>query len=129
VGCGALTCCSRPATETSHNTPKQLRDGVRASSGDPSKLGESAGVMGDCLLLADCAIQTDVFTNELAGDLRPKADGCPSRSRAVHPTEPRFIAEHDAQVTAPLGGSPHESVLSRNVAFGMEWTRHGVRRL
>ena len=24
----------------------------------------------------------------------------------VHPTEPRFIGEHDAQATAPLGGSP-----------------------
>ena len=58
------------------------------------------------VLRADCAIQIDVFTNELAGDLRPDADGCPARSRAVHPAEPRFIAEHDAQATATLGGSP-----------------------
>jgi hypothetical protein len=42
------------------------------------------------VLRADCAIQIDVFTNELAGDLRPNADGCPARSRAVHPTERRF---------------------------------------
>jgi hypothetical protein len=58
------------------------------------------------VLRADCAIQIDVFTNELAGDLRPDADGCPARSRAVHPTEPRFIGEHDAQATATSGGSP-----------------------
>jgi hypothetical protein len=30
----------------------------------------------------------------------------PKRSRAVHPTEPRFIGEHDAQATATFGGSP-----------------------
>src|ERR1035438_346569 len=54
----------------------------------------------------DCAIQIDEFTNELAGDLRPDADGCPARSRAVHPTEPRFIGKHDAQATATPGGSP-----------------------
>jgi hypothetical protein len=58
------------------------------------------------VLRADCAIQIDVFANELAGDLRPDADGCPAWSRSVHPTEPRFITEHDAQATAPLGGSP-----------------------
>ena len=58
------------------------------------------------VLRADSAIQIDVFTNELAGDLRPDADGCPARSRAVHPAEPRFIGEHDAQATATPGGSP-----------------------
>src|SRR5208282_2652870 len=58
------------------------------------------------VLWADCAIQIDVFTNELAGDLRPDADGCPARSRAVHPTEPRFIGEHDAQAAATPSGSP-----------------------
>ena len=58
------------------------------------------------VLRADRAIQIDVFTNELAGDLRPDADGCPARSRAVHPTKPRFIGEHDAQATSTPGGSP-----------------------
>ena len=58
------------------------------------------------VLRADCAIQIDVFTNELGGDLRPDADGSPARSRAVHPAEARFIGEHDLQATTPPGGSP-----------------------
>jgi hypothetical protein len=58
------------------------------------------------VLRADRAIQIDVFTNELAGDLWADADGCPARSRAVHPTEARFVGEHDAQATATPGGSP-----------------------
>src|SRR5258708_40052643 len=55
---------------------------------------------------ADCAIQIDVFTNELGGDLRPDADGSPARSRAVHPAEARFIGKHDSQPTTTPGGSP-----------------------
>jgi hypothetical protein len=29
-----------------------------------------------------------------------------ARGSSVHPAEPRFITEHDAQATAPFGGSP-----------------------
>ena len=58
------------------------------------------------VLRADCAIQIDVFTNELRGDLRPDADGSPARSWAVHPAEPRFVGEHDAQAATTPGGSP-----------------------
>src|SRR5262252_5046716 len=57
------------------------------------------------ILRADSAIQVDVFANELAGDLRPRSIGSPARSRAVHPTEARFIGEHDAQAAATSGGS------------------------
>src|SRR6516164_4226190 len=86
------------------------------------------------VLRADSAIQIDVFTNELAGDLRPDADRCPARSRAVHPTEPRFIGRcasdgHAWRQPAELSSQHWEnrffkSVLSGDVAFGMEWTRH-----
>jgi len=59
------------------------------------------------VLRADCAIQIDVFTNELGGDLRPDADGSPARSLAVHPAEARFIGKHDIANRRPrLGGSP-----------------------
>jgi hypothetical protein len=58
------------------------------------------------VLWADSAIQIDVFTNELGGNLRPDADWSPARSRAVHPAETRFVGEHDAQAATPPGGSP-----------------------
>src|SRR5882724_6072041 len=51
------------------------------------------------------AIQIDIFTNELAGDLWPDTNGCPARSRAVHPAEARFVGEHDAQAATTPGGS------------------------
>ena len=58
------------------------------------------------VLWADCAVQIDVFTNQLGGNLRPDADGSPARSRAVHPTETSFVGEHDAQAATPSGGRP-----------------------
>ena len=58
------------------------------------------------VLRADCAIQINIFTNELGGNLWPDAGGCPARPRAVHPAEARFIGEHDLQATTPPGGSP-----------------------
>ena len=57
------------------------------------------------VLRANCAIQIDVFTDELGGDLWPYANGCPARSRAVHPAEARFVGEHDAQAATTSGGS------------------------
>src|SRR5262245_61636331 len=57
------------------------------------------------VLGADCAIEVDVFTNELRGDLRPDADGSPARPRLVDPTEARLVGKHDPQATAAPGGS------------------------
>ena len=58
------------------------------------------------VLRTDCAIQIDKFTNELAGDLRPDAFGCPARSWAVHPTKARFVGEHNSQATTSPAGNP-----------------------
>jgi hypothetical protein len=58
------------------------------------------------ILGADCAIEVDIFTNELGGDLRSRSVGRPARSRAVHPPKARFIGEHDAQAATTSGGSP-----------------------
>ena len=57
------------------------------------------------VLRANCAIQIDVFTNELGGDLWPYANGCPARSWAVHSAEARFVGEHDAQAATTPGGN------------------------
>src|SRR5215813_6637346 len=43
------------------------------------------------VLRADGAIEVDVFADELGGDLRPRPNGSPARSRAVHPPKARFV--------------------------------------
>src|ERR1700716_592989 len=42
-------------------------------------------------------IQVGELPNELAGDLGSYPLGSPTRSRAVHPTEPSFIRKHNSQ--------------------------------
>ena len=58
------------------------------------------------VLWRDRAVQIDVFANELGGDLGPDADRRPAWPWPVDPPEPRFIGEHDSQLTAALSGSP-----------------------
>src|SRR5215471_5400770 len=43
------------------------------------------------------SIQVGELPNELAGDFRSYPLGSPTRSRAVHPTEPSFISKHNSQ--------------------------------
>ena len=58
------------------------------------------------VLRADGAIEVDVFADELGGDLRPRPNGSPARSRAVHPPKARFVGKHDTQAAATSGGNP-----------------------
>src|SRR4029077_7426391 len=55
------------------------------------------------------SIQVREFSNELAGNLRSYPLGSPTRSRAVHPTEPGFISKHNSQ-RATLGSSKTTSL-------------------
>ena len=57
------------------------------------------------VLRANRAIQIDIFTDELGGDLWPYPNGCPARSWTVHAAEARFVGEHDAQAATTSGGS------------------------
>ena len=51
-------------------------------------------------------VQVDVFANELGGDLGPGAGRSPARAGPIDAAEPRFVGEHDPQVTSTPGGSP-----------------------
>ena len=55
------------------------------------------------ILRADCAVEVDVFANELGGDLRPDALRRPARPRPVHPAEPRFVGKHGPHPAAAPG--------------------------
>jgi hypothetical protein len=55
------------------------------------------------ILRADCAVEVDVFANELGGDLRPDALRRPARPRPVHPAETRFVGKHYPQPTTAPG--------------------------
>src|SRR6516164_6891918 len=46
------------------------------------------------------SIQVGELPNELAGDFGSYPLGSPTRSRAVHPTEPSFISKHNSQRAA-----------------------------
>jgi hypothetical protein len=46
------------------------------------------------------SIQVGKLPNELAGDIGSYPLGSPTRSRAVHPTEPSFISKHNSQWAA-----------------------------
>jgi hypothetical protein len=94
-----------------HNQQDQLL-GIFLRQGVQKNL-EAFGIGGrhdqidtSSILRADCAVQIDVFTNELGGDLRPDADRSPARSGAVHPAEPRLVGKHDAQAATTPGSNP-----------------------
>jgi hypothetical protein len=58
------------------------------------------------ILRADCAIQVDVFANELGSHLGPDAARCPARPWPIHSTETGFIGKHDPQPTTAPGSRP-----------------------
>src|SRR5262252_6759137 len=55
------------------------------------------------------SIQIGELPNELAGDFGSYPLGSPTRSRAVHPTEPSFLSKHNSQ-RATLGSSKTTSL-------------------
>src|SRR5208282_3007382 len=66
----------------------------------------------------DCAVQIDVFANELGCDLGPRSDRRPARPWPIDAAEARFISEHDAQIaTAPGRGPPGFPYSIRKAVF------------
>ena len=88
------------------------------------------------VLRGDRAVEIDIFADELRRDRGPPADWCPARADAVHAAETRLISEHDAQQFDHAGQRPawlfsqhqesrfFKSILRREVALGVKWTRH-----